>query len=47
MSKAGLVELGIGAAGIYGAFMYYGLLQEDVLTYEDAGAWVRAAERGE
>mmetsp|Transcript_16061 Transcript_16061/g.61242 ORF Transcript_16061/g.61242 Transcript_16061/m.61242 type:complete len:324 (-) Transcript_16061:1232-2203(-) len=36
MSKAGLVELGIGAAGIYGAFMYYGLLQEDVLTYEDA-----------
>mmetsp|Transcript_31635 Transcript_31635/g.100461 ORF Transcript_31635/g.100461 Transcript_31635/m.100461 type:complete len:325 (-) Transcript_31635:119-1093(-) len=33
------VKLAMGAAGIYGAFMYYGLLQEDVLTFraEDGG----------
>lgn len=30
---ANIFELLIGAGGIYGAFLYYGSLQEDVLTY--------------
>jgi len=36
----GPVKLVIGTAGIYTAFLYYGLLQEDVLTYQapDAGS---------
>ena len=32
-SASSPIKLLIGAAGIYGAFLYYGLLQEDVLTY--------------
>ena len=31
------VKLVIGTAGIYTAFVYYGLLQEDVLTFEANG----------
>ena len=28
------VKLMIGAGGIYGAFMYYGTLQEDIFSYK-------------
>lgn len=30
------LKLVIGAGGIYGAFLYYGTLQEDVFRYEAA-----------
>mmetsp|Transcript_124921 Transcript_124921/g.233596 ORF Transcript_124921/g.233596 Transcript_124921/m.233596 type:complete len:367 (+) Transcript_124921:79-1179(+) len=33
---SGTAGLIFGAAGIYGAFMYYGYLQEDVFLFEDA-----------
>jgi len=32
----GLVQLLIGVGGIYASFLYYGSLQEDVLTYKAA-----------
>jgi len=32
----GLLQLLIGAGGIYASFLYYGSLQEDVLTYKGA-----------
>jgi len=32
----GIVQLLIGAGGIYASFLYYGSLQEDVLTYKSA-----------
>jgi UDP-galactose transporter B1 len=32
----GIAQLLVGAGGIYAAFLYYGSLQEDVLTYKDA-----------
>lgn len=34
--KADAFKLIYGACGIYGAFLYYGSLQEDVFTHEDA-----------
>ena len=36
MSLPKPIKLFIGTAGIYSAFVYYGLLQEDVLTF-----WIR------
>jgi len=33
---AGMLQLMIGAGGIYAAFLYHGSLQEDVLTYKSA-----------
>jgi hypothetical protein len=35
-SKAGFVQLLIGAGGIYAAFLYYGTLQEEVFHYKSA-----------
>lgn len=32
----GLIQLLLGSAGIYASFLYYGSLQEDVLTYRSA-----------
>jgi len=32
----GVLQLAIGAGGIYASFLYYGSLQEDVLTYKSA-----------
>jgi hypothetical protein len=38
------VKLLIGAGGIYGAFLYYGTLQEDVFRYQAAdGSMFKAA----
>lgn len=37
MALPGAVKLLIGAGGIYGAFIYYGSLQEDVFRYEADG----------
>ena len=41
---SGAVKLLIGAGGIYGAFLYYGSLQEDVFRYtaEDGSAFKEA-----
>jgi len=36
ISMAGMLQLLIGAGGIYTAFLYYGSLQEDVLTFQNA-----------
>jgi len=35
-AMAGMMQLLIGTGGIYAAFLYYGSLQEDVLTYKSA-----------